>query len=109
MPLIAREHHLNSDSAEYFARVLRDQPEIQAQLAAAPAGTRFIEGHFNGKPLALLLAEPAGDGWHVIALAVHPASRGRGVGSTLLAQASTLLPGLGWPACLEGVARHAGL
>ncbi|MCK0537142.1 GNAT family N-acetyltransferase [Alcanivorax quisquiliarum] len=109
MPLIAREHHLNSGSTEYFARVLRDLPEIQAQLAAPPAGTRLIEGHFNGKPLALLLAEPAGAGWQVKTIAVHPASRGRGVGSTLLAQAGALLPGLGWPDCLEGVARRAGL
>ncbi|KAF0808225.1 hypothetical protein A167_02733 [Alcanivorax sp. S71-1-4] len=109
MPLIAREHALNTRSADHFARVLRDQPEIAAQLAAPPAGARLIEGHFNGSPLALLLAVPKADGWEVLTLAVHPASRGRGVGGTLLAMAQKSLPGLTWPACLDDLAAKAGL
>ena len=109
MPLIAREHALNSHSAEHFARVLRDQPEIAAQLAAPPAGARLIEGHFNGSPLALLLAVPKADGWEVLTLAVHPASRGRGVGGTLLKLAMSQLPGLSWPASLDNLATKAGL
>ena len=109
MPLIAREHALSSHSAQHFARVLRDQPGITAQLSAPPSGARLIEGHFNGSPLALLLATPTPGGWAVQALAVHPASRGRGVGGTLLKLAQALLPGLSWPACLDGLAARAGV
>lgn len=113
MPLIAREHKLSNDSPDHFARVLADQPEVAAKLADLDAATRTglkaIEGHFNGKPLALLLAAPHGDGWEVVTVVVHPASRARGVGGTLLRDAAALLPGLRWPAALDGLARQAGL
>lgn len=110
MPLIAREHHPGADSSQYFARVLKDQPQVSARLdTAADQDLKVIEGHFNGRPLALLLAAPASEGWAVTALVVHPASRQRGVGATLLREACRLLPGLTWPTELDAVARKAGL
>ncbi|WP_111657984.1 acetyl-CoA sensor PanZ family protein [Isoalcanivorax indicus] len=110
MPLIAREHRPDADSIHYFARVLADQPQVSAELAsAADRGLTVIEGHFNGRPLALLLAAPAAAGWQVTALVVHPASRQRGVGATLLREANRLLPGLTWPTELAPLARKAGL
>ncbi|MEY1662920.1 hypothetical protein [Isoalcanivorax beigongshangi] len=109
MPLIAREHSFTPDSADYFARVLADQPELLQSLRQDQPGRRIIEGHFNARPIAILVAEAAGDGWQVTALAVHPANRGRSVGSTLLAGAAGLLPDLAWPDSLTGVAARAGL
>ena len=109
MPLIAREHQCTADSPDYFSRVLRDHPEISARLAQCAPGMRVLEGHFNGSPLALMLIEEASEGPVVSALVVHPASRNRGVGSTLLREASARLPGLSWPDELAALARKAGL
>lgn len=109
MPLIAREHQCGSESPDYFSRVLREDPETSARLASPAPGLRVIEGHFNGSPLAVMLVDEGPAGPVVTALVVHPASRGRGVGSTLLRQASALLPGLSWPDELRALADKAGL
>ncbi|MBZ2189233.1 GNAT family N-acetyltransferase [Alcanivorax sp. JB21] len=89
--------------------MLRDHPEISARLAQPAPGLRVLEGHFNGSPLAVLLVEERPTGPMVTALVVHPASRNRGVGSTLLREACAWLPGLGWPDELARLARKAGL
>ncbi|MCH8542515.1 MAG: GNAT family N-acetyltransferase [Alcanivorax sp.] len=89
--------------------MLREHPDISARLAAPTPGLRVVEGHFNGSPLAVMLVVEGPKGPVVEALVVHPASRGRGVGSTLLKQASALLPGLSWPDELAGLAGKASL
>lgn len=92
MPLIIEQHPLSRDSSQRFARVLSDQPEVAAALAEASAGTLLIEGIFNGQPVAILLAEVRPEGCTACALVVHPATRGRGVGTELLLKGSKLLP-----------------
>lgn len=91
MPLIIQPHALNADSQQYFARVLSDQPQLLASLADGQQRL-LIEAIFNGQPVALLLAEPANTGCTATALVVHPATRGRGVGTELLIKGSVLLP-----------------
>lgn len=92
MPLIIQQHLVSRDSAQRFARVLSDQPQTSAHLTQAGDDTLLIEAIFNGQPVAILLASRQGTGCRAEALVVHPATRGRGVGSELLRNGSPLLP-----------------
>lgn len=70
-------------------------------------GWRAFEGIFNGQPLALIMIAPVPGGWEVKALAVHPASRHRGVGSTLLQSVAKKVPTLQWPNSLQALAERS--
>ncbi len=107
MPLICQEHTVAEHSAEYFSQVLLEQTELLDTLNNWPMGWRAFEGIFNGRPLALMIIAPIPGGWEVKALAVHPASRHRGVGSTLLQQVHKEVPTLVWPNCLQALAERS--
>jgi GNAT superfamily N-acetyltransferase len=92
MPLIIQEHPLAAASQTYFARVLSDQPGTAARLTGNTDNLLLVEAIFNGQPVALLLAERQSEGCKAVALVVHPATRGRGVGSELLRKGAALLP-----------------
>lgn len=104
MPLICKEHVVTERSPQYFAQVLREQTELLDTLQQWPAQWRLFEGVFNERPLAFLAIAPASNGWEVKALAVHPASRHRGVGSTLLQHVAKEVPRLQWPSSLQPLA-----
>lgn len=106
MPLICQEHTVAEHSPEYFSQVLREQPELLAKLNHWPMGWRAFEGIFNGRPLGLLVIAPISGGWEVKAIAVHPASRHRGVGSTLLQSVAQQVPTLQWPNSLQALAER---
>lgn len=106
MPLICKEHIVTDRSQEYFSQVLREQPELASKLQQWPGQWRSFEGIFNGKPLAFLAIAPTNTGWEVKALAVHPASRHRGVGSTLLQHVAKEIPTLAWPNSLQALANR---
>lgn len=91
MPLDVQEHPFSEETADYFSRVLREHPELLAILQQNPSPQRLIEGRFNGRPIALLLVEPAKEAWQINQLVVHPANRGRGVATQLRQQAEHLL------------------
>lgn len=106
MPLICQEHTVAEHSPAYFSQVLREQTELLDTLNNWPMGWRAFEGVFNGQPLALILIAPVTGGWEVKALAVHPASRHRGVGSTLLQSVAKQVPTLQWPSNLQALAER---
>ena len=110
MPIEIREHRPDENSPDYFAQVLREQPEQAHALYPGKAGARVIEAIFNARPVGILVALPRAEGgWGTELLVVHPATRGRGVGSTLLAGAARLLGELQPPADMPGLVRRAGL
>ena len=110
MPIEIREHRPDENSPEYFAQVLREQPELAHSLYPGNPAARVVEAIFNARPVGILVALPRDDaGWRTDLLVVHPATRGRGVGSTLLAGAARLLGELQPPPDMPGLARRAGL
>ncbi len=92
MPLIVQTHQTHADTPAYFARVLKDQPQVANLLAERTTELLVVEGVFNDNPVALLLAEPTAQGSRLLALVSHPATRGRGVGREVLQKGSKLLP-----------------
>ena len=118
MPLEINEHRPGPETPEHFARVLRDSPEArqaleqaleQAQKEALESDEpRILEGIFNARPVAMLLARRQSEGWRLECLVVHPATRGRGVGTETLRWAATLLQPLEVPATLRELAARAG-
>lgn len=99
MPLIVSEIVVTEAASADFANVLKADPEIAEALAAAAdkAEGRLFQGIFNARPVALLRVLPDGDGWRLVEIVVHPATRGRGVGKEMLRQAGNLLA----PAALD--------
>ena len=93
MPLSCREITLAELTDQRHGRLLRDDPAQAAALRApAPAAdVRLFEGEFNQRPVALLRARRDADGWLLISIVVHPATRQRGVARELLRQAGALL------------------
>lgn len=92
MPLIVQLHPKTADTSRYFAKVLSDQPKVQAQLEQANDKALLVEAIFNGQPVALMLGTKQNQGCHISALVVHPATRGRHVGTELLNKGFALLP-----------------
>lgn len=93
MPLIVSEIAVTEATSADFANVLKADPEIANALAGAAdnAEGRLFQGIFNARPVALLRVLADGDGWRLAEIVVHPATRGRGVGSEMLRQAGNLL------------------
>lgn len=110
MPLEVSEYPLSAQAADHFSQVLRDDPPEAAKLDAArdDGDTRLLQAIFNARPVALLLLRRDGDNWRPESLVVHPATRGRGVGSALLREAATQLP-LTLPEACRPLADKAGL
>lgn len=110
MPLEVSEYPLSAQATEHFAQVLRDDPAEAAKLAAArdDGDSRLMQAIFNARPVALLLLHRDGDNWRPDSLVVHPATRGRGVGSSLLREAAVRLP-LTLPDACRPLADKAGL
>jgi len=92
MPLIVQIHHHCADTPRYFAKVLSDQSALQQTLAQADDSTLLVEAIFNGQPVALMLGTKQAEGCLMHAVVVHPATRGRNVGTELLQKGSALLP-----------------
>ncbi len=111
MPLEIHEHRPGPETPEYFARVLRDSPEARQALEQALESddTRILEGIFNARPVAMLLARRQGEGWRLEWLVVHPATRGRGVGAETLRWAAALLQPLEVPDALRELGARAGI
>lgn len=93
MPLIVSEIAVTEATSADFANVLKADPEIANALAGAAgkAEGRLFQGIFNARPVALLRVLADGDDWRLAEIVVHPATRGRGVGSEMLRQAGNLL------------------
>lgn len=108
MPVEVLEHPLTAQSPEHFARVLREQPEKADRLSPA-ADRRALEARFNDRPVGVLIATREAGQWRIETLVVHPATRGRGVGTSLLAGAAKHLGELQIPDELAGLAGKAGL
>ena len=111
MPLLVEENPRQDDLEPRFSRVLRDDPDTLALLGSIGDGPqwRVFEGIFNGSPVALALLERDTDHWMLRRLVVHPATRGRGVGTELLRQLSRRVDELHLPDSLIGLARRAGI
>jgi ribosomal protein S18 acetylase RimI-like enzyme len=93
MPLIVSEIDVTEARSGDFANLLKADPEISASLSTAAeqgAGRLFL-GVFNARPVALLRAVEAEQGWRLADIVVHPATRGRGVGKELVCQTARLL------------------
>ncbi len=93
MPLEIKQSPLTPNTLDHFDQVLRDRPEERNRLAAAvdEAGTRLFQAIFNGRSVGLLLLRETHAQPVVDTVVVHPATRGRGVGRTLLEQAGRAL------------------
>lgn len=93
MPLIVSEIAVTEATSADFTNVLKADPEIANALAGAAgkAEGRLFQGIFNARPVALLRVLADGDDWRLAEIVVHPATRGRGVGSEMLRQAGNLL------------------
>lgn len=93
MPLEIKQSPLTPNTLDHFDQVLRDRPEERNRLAAAvdEAGTRLFQAIFNGRSVGLLLLRETDVRPVVDTVVVHPATRGRGVGRTLLEQAGRAL------------------
>lgn len=111
MPLFVEENPRNEDLEQHFAKVLRDDADTKALLASIADNPdwRVFDGIFNGSPVAVAVLEKDTDHWMLRRLVVHPATRGRGVGSEMLRQLSTRVEGLHFPDAALGLARHAGI
>ena len=113
MPLEVRAHELCADSPTHFAQVLRADTEAAAELqqlaGGATSGWCALEGVFNGRPVALALAQAEQEGWRLHCLVVHPATRNRGVGGEILQAAASRLAPLRIPDSLADLARKTGV
>lgn len=112
MPIQVSEHTLTAKSTDYFARVLRNDASAREALehALAAPGHRAFQAVFNGSPVALLLLREEDDGCRPVTLVVHPATRGRGVGSEFARQAAGRLgDSLALPEDCRDFAARAGL
>lgn len=111
MPLLVEENSNAEGRDSHFARVLRDEADTRALLASIgdDSAWRVFEGIFNGSPVALALIERDADHWMLRRLVVHPATRGRGVGSEMLRQLARQVEGLHMPDSLLPLARKAGI
>lgn len=112
MPIQVSEHPLTAKSPDYFAQVLREDPEAREalQFAVERQGVSALQAVFNGRPVALLLLRQQ-DGRHwPETLVVHPATRRRGVGTEFARQASRRLgESLAIPEQCREFAARAGL
>lgn len=95
MPVIVERHagSLDATLVAELGRLYTDTPDFanaasaQEVLADAVAdGDVLYAGLFNGKHIAAALIRGAGETRHMQYLAVHPATRGRGVASRLVAE-----------------------
>lgn len=111
MPIQVSEHTLTSESRTYFSRVLRDDAEARKALEQALSRPDFFafEAVFNGRPVALLLLQRQREGSYPVTLVVHPATRGRGVGTEFAGQVAHYLPKLRMPPECRAFAARAGL
>lgn len=111
MPVFVEERANDAHNASHFERVLGDAPDSHALLVAAQGDSayRVFETIFNGKPVAMALLEQDEDHWQLRRLVVHPATRGRGVGSETLRQLTAQVATLHLPAELLALARKAGI
>lgn len=115
MPLEIREHSPGPASAEHFSQVLREDPTARTALERAVAetgtgeeGWQALEGVFNARPVALALLHESPEGWSLHCLVVHPATRGRGVGTDMIREALRRQPSLALPDSLASLAARAG-
>lgn len=110
MPLEIQSYPLDAEHLDTLAGVLRDNADVQARLAGLLGSTQhqLWAGIFNARPVSLLLLASRDGAWWVTELVVHPATRGRGVGSETLRQTARRQP-LRWPAEISALARRAGL
>ena len=95
MPVLVERHTASLDSTlvAELGRLYTDTPDFanaasaQEVLADAVAhGDVLYAGLFNGKHIAAALVRGEGPTRHMQYLAVHPATRGRGVASRLVAE-----------------------
>lgn len=96
MPVIAEPRHDVADIEDALARVYADFPGLPAAEclraihAALGAGAVFYGGQFNGKWVAGALVQGEPGRRRLAFLAVHPATRRRGVARRLLAEVARL-------------------
>lgn len=93
MSLNVKQSPLTPTTLSHFDQVLRDRPEERQRLATAvdETDTRLFQAIFNGRRVGLLLLSGTDARPVVDTLVVHPATRGRGVGRSLLEQACRIL------------------
>jgi ribosomal protein S18 acetylase RimI-like enzyme len=93
MSLEIKQSPLTPRTLEHFNQVLRDRPDEYHRLTRAvdETGTRLFQAIFNGRSVGLLLLRDTETQPVVDTVVVHPATRGRGVGRSLLEQASRVL------------------
>lgn len=88
---------LDETVAAELLRIYSDSPDFASPEAAVAVlrdavaeGDSLYLGIFNAHPIAAVLARGAGETRHLRYLAVHPATRGRGVAERLLAEVRRL-------------------
>lgn len=110
MPLEISARPLDAEQLAELAGVLRDDAEISARLSAAAGNPayRLWVGIFNARPVSIALVESLESSAVLRELVVHPATRGRGVGTDTLRLAARQQP-FSCPANLAELAKRAGL
>jgi len=109
MPVFLEQRPVNAEQAAFFSRVLRDDSDARARLQdqLATGEGCIYAGIFNGAPVAMALVR--GRPARLEQLVVHPATRGRGVGTEVLRLLAREQPGLEIPPALSVLAARAGL